>query len=111
MVEFLQNLLQNLTVPICMNEKEKDIQEALGLLKTYDGYVKAQGNTYFDVYEVQDVTLAGAKQQIDAIVAKLQQESKVLLNIYFVQENMNDDDSVQILRVRRHNAASSNPKS
>lgn len=84
-----------------MDDKEKQIQKALGLLKIYDGYVRASGNTYFDVYEVQDVTLDGAKQQIGAIVAKLQQKSKVPLTIYFVQENMNDD-SIQLLRVRRH---------
>ncbi|KKN00656.1 hypothetical protein LCGC14_1135680 [marine sediment metagenome] len=84
-----------------MNDKEKQIQDALGLLKTYDGYVRAQGNTYFDVYEVQDVTLDGAKQQIDTIVTKLQHKSKVLLRVYFVQKSF-DDDSVPLLNVRRH---------
>jgi len=83
-----------------MTKKEKQIQKALGLLKMYEGYVKAQGNTYFDVYEVQDVNLDGAKRQMDAIVAELQQKSKVLLMLYFVQENMHDD-SVQLLKVRK----------
>ena len=85
---------------IFITEKEKQIQKALGLLKTYDGYVRAQGRNYYDVYEVQDVTLEGAKQQVRAIVAKLQQKSKVLLTLYFVQEN-NHDDTVQLLNVRR----------
>ena len=83
-----------------MTKKEFKIQKALGLLKTYDGYVKAGSNTYYDVYTVQDVTLIGAKQQVGAIVVELQQKSKVLLTLYFVQEDIHDD-SVQLLKVRR----------
>ena len=101
MAEFPQNLLKNLIVLILMDKKEKEVQKALGLLKMYDGYVKTQGNTYYDVYEVQDVTLDGAKQQIGKIVAKLQQKSKVLLTLYFVQEYENDD-TVLPLKIRRH---------
>ena len=84
-----------------MTEKEFEVQKALGLLKTYDGYVKAQSSTHYDIYEVQDVTLEGAKQQIAVIVAKLQQKSKVLLKLYFIQEN-DYDDTVQLLEVRRN---------
>ena len=51
-----------------MTEKEKQIQDALGLLKTYTGYVKGQGITHFDVYEVQDVTMDGAREQLTKII-------------------------------------------
>jgi len=84
-----------------MTEKELEIQKALGLLKMYDGYIRKQGNTYFDVYEVEDVTLEGAKCQIGVIMSKLQQKSKILLECCFVQENTHDD-TVQLLKVRRH---------
>lgn len=83
-----------------MTKKEKQIQKALGLFKMYDGYVKMQGNTYFDVYEVQDVNLAGAKRQLGEIMAKLQQKYKRLFELYFIQEN--DSNEILPLSVRRN---------
>lgn len=67
-----------------MTEKEKQVQEALGLLKTYNGYVKMQGNTHYDIYEVQDVTMAGARAQLNKIVKKAQKKSKVPLKLEFI---------------------------
>ena len=85
MEEFLQNLSKNLIAPIHnMDEKEKEVQKALGLFKTYSGYVRAQGNTHFDVYEVQDVTMDGARVQLNKIVKKAQKKSKVLLELIFI---------------------------
>ena len=55
-----------------MTKKELEIQKALGLLQVYDGYVKVKGSDYFDVYTVEDVTLAGATRQIAAIVANVE---------------------------------------
>ncbi len=108
MEEFPQNLLKNSTVRIYMNEEEKEIQKALGLFKKYDGYIRAQGTSYYDVYEVQDVTLKGAKLQMGKILTKLQQKSKVLLTLHFVQENVysaEDEirrDNIHLLKIRRH---------
>lgn len=67
-----------------MTEKEKEIQLALGLFKTYNGYVRVQGSTHFDVYEVQDVTMEGASEQLNRIVKKAQKKSKVLLELIFI---------------------------
>lgn len=67
-----------------MNEKEKQIQDALGLLKTYTGYVKGQGVTHFEVYEVQDVTLDGAREQLTKIITQAQKKLKVTLILDFV---------------------------
>ena len=67
-----------------MTEKEKQIQDALGLLKTYTGYVKGQGITHFDVYEVQDVTMDGAREQLTKIIAQAQEKLKVPLILDFV---------------------------
>ena len=67
-----------------MTEEEKEIQKALGLFKTYNGYVRVQGNTHFDVYEVQDVTMDGAREQLNKIVEKAQKKSKVLLELIFI---------------------------
>lgn len=53
---------------VVMTEKEKEVQKALGLLKTYCGYVKTQGNTHYEVYEVQDVTMQGARKQLNRII-------------------------------------------
>jgi len=83
-----------------MDKKEKEVQKALGLFKIYEGYVKVLGTTYYEVYEVEDITLAGAKRQITEIIA--QQKS---LKLKFTREvtihNMNstvDDHYVY----RRH---------
>lgn len=69
-----------------MTEEEKEIQKALGLLKTYSGYVRVQGNTHFDVYEVQDVTFEGASEQLNRIVKKAQKKSKVPLELIFIMD-------------------------
>lgn len=73
-----------------MDEKEKEIQKALGLLKTYCGYVKvvyrrdASFHRY-DIYEVQDVTKAGARTQLNCIMAVLHnKKSKELFTLQFV---------------------------
>ena len=69
-----------------MDKKEKEIQKALGLLKTYSGYVKVQGNTYFDVYEVRDVTFEDPSEQLNRIVKKAQKKSKVPLELIFIMD-------------------------
>ncbi len=75
-----------------MNEKEKDVQEALGLLKTYCGYVKLNASNasdkYYEIYEVQDVTVKGARKQLDEIVEKVQKKSKVSRKLKFVVDKM-----------------------
>lgn len=67
-----------------MNKKEKEVQEALGLLKPYSGYVKAQDSMHYDVYEVQDVTMEEAKKQLNIIVEAAQKKSKVPLKLVFI---------------------------
>ena len=69
-----------------MNEKEKEVQKALGLLKIYSGYVKVQGNRHFDVYEVQDVTKDGARRQLIKIVENAQKKSKVPLKLIMIAD-------------------------
>ena len=61
-----------------MDDKEKEVQDALGLLKIYEGYVEVSTREYshYDVYEVQDVTLKGAETQLDKIVKAAQKKSK-----------------------------------
>lgn len=70
-----------------MNEEEKEIQKALGLLKTYNGFVSVQGQDYFDVYAVRDVTEEGAREQLDRIVKVAQKKSKVLLELKFIADD------------------------
>ena len=67
-----------------MTEKEKQIQKALGLFKIYEGYVQAQGSTHFDVYEVQDVNMEGARNQLNIIIEHAQKKSKILLELKFI---------------------------
>ena len=71
-----------------MNDEEKQIQDALGLLKTYSGYVKVQGRTHYDVYEIQDVTMDGASAQLNRIVEKAQKKSKVPLKLVMITDDM-----------------------
>lgn len=71
-------------ISIFMNEKEKEVQNALGLLKKYSGYVKAQDRIHYDVYEVQDVTMEGAKKQLNEVVEKAQRKSKGPLKLVFI---------------------------
>jgi len=73
-----------------MNEKEQQVQKALGLLKTYNGYVQVQGNTHYDVYEVQDVTLEGASEQLHKIIKEVQKNSKVSLKLKFIVDEMEE---------------------
>ncbi len=64
-----------------MTEEEKKVQDALGLLKTYCGYLYVHYNNssnssvdeFYEVYEVQDVTIEGAKVQLNKIVKKKQE--------------------------------------
>lgn len=69
-----------------MNDQEKEIQRALGLLKTYSGYVKARGSnsSHYDVYEVEDVTKTGAREQLNTIVANAQKRSIAHLELIMV---------------------------
>jgi len=71
-----------------MNEEEKQIQDALGLLEMYSGYVKAQGSTHFAIYDVWDVNMAGAVKQLNRIVAKAQKKSKARLVLEFILDEM-----------------------
>ena len=70
-----------------MTEEEKEIQKALGLFKTYSGYVQAQGNTYYDVYEVRAVSLTDARDQLYVVVKKLQKKSKMPLKLVFIADD------------------------
>ena len=70
-----------------MTEEEKKVQKALGLFKTYSGYVQAQGNTHYDVYEVQAVSLADARELLDIVVKKLQKKSKMPLKLIFISDD------------------------
>ncbi len=76
-----------------MDEKEKEIQEALGLLKTFSGYVQSQGSIHYDIYEVYDVTLDGANIQLDKIVEAAQKKSKVSIKLAFIIDEDNEYDS------------------
>ncbi len=68
-----------------MNEKEKEIQKALGLLRKYSGYVKVSGKARrYDVYEVQDVTIKGAREQLHKIIKAAQKKSKEHFELEFV---------------------------
>jgi len=69
-----------------MDKKEFEIQKALGLLKTYDGYISGK-NSYYEVYTVVDVSLAGAKRQMNTILKRLQKNSKEHLSVYLVTES------------------------
>ena len=64
-----------------MDKKEKEVQKALGLFKIYEGYTKVLGTTYYEVYEVEDITLAGAEQQINIMI-----EHKKSLSLRFIRE-------------------------
>ena len=72
-----------------MNEKEKQVQDALGLLKTYCGYVIVKSSptpVYYAVYEVQDVTINSARKQLNKIVKVAQKKSTMPLKLSFVAE-------------------------
>jgi hypothetical protein len=73
-----------------MDEKEKQVQKALGLFKIYNGYVKAQGHTHFDIYEVQDVTFEGAREQLYDIIKNAQKKLKVSLKLEFIIEEVEE---------------------
>ena len=87
--EEVYGIVHIILLKVVMTEKEKQIQDALGLLKTYCGYVKVvnRGDASFhryDIYEVQDVTKADACAQLDCIMAVLHKKSKELLTLQFV---------------------------
>jgi len=87
-----------------MDKKEKEVQKALGLFKMYEGYVKVMGTTYYEVYEVEDITLEDAEQQIREITAQ-----KKSLKLKFTQEkNINPKNKIVVNKIndyyvsRRH---------
>ena len=73
-----------------MDKKEKAVQKALGLFNTYCGYVIVRSSvtapTYYAVYEVQDVTINGARKQLNKIVKVAQKKSTMPLELSFVAE-------------------------
>lgn len=66
-----------------MDEKEEKIQRALGLLRTYEGYIKVSGYTHHNIYEVTDTTLSRAHVQLNRIVTQLNKitSSHAVLNM------------------------------
>jgi len=63
-----------------MNRTEKEIQNALGLIITYSGYVTVkygpgQDKEYVEIYTVNDINLVRAKIRLDNIVNAAQAKS------------------------------------
>lgn len=59
-----------------MNQKERKMQEALGLLKTYTGYITtdpedSNEKSGYIVYEIKAPTLKSAKHRLKSVCAKL----------------------------------------
>lgn len=73
-----------------MNNKEIQIQQALGLFKKYSGYVQAQGSTHYDIYEVRDVTMEGAIKQLYRIMSIAQKDFKAPLELAFIVDETKD---------------------
>ena len=67
-----------------MDKKEKEIQKALGLLNTYSGTTIVSGYAYPDTYEVQDVTVTGARKQLLKMIKRARKKLKVPLELEFI---------------------------
>ena len=64
-----------------MTKKEKQIQDALGLLNTYSGTTTINGHCQPDTYVVQDVTLVGARKQLLGMIKRARKKLKVPLEL------------------------------
>ena len=76
-----------------MTKKEKEIQKALGLIKTYCGYVSIHGSTHYNVYEVQDVSKKDAREQLNKIVKEAQKKAKGPLKLEFIVDETKNHGS------------------
>lgn len=67
-----------------MTEKEKQIQNALGLLNTYSGTTSVSGYAYPSTYKVQDVTLVGARKQLLEMIKRARKKLEVPLELELI---------------------------
>jgi len=70
MGEFLQKLLRNIKVLI-MTEDEKRVQQALGLIEKYEGYIQEKGSKVYAVYTVDALSYDNANKQLRVICRQL----------------------------------------
>ena len=59
-----------------ISKKEEKIQRALGLIHTYEGYVKPEGTEHFSVYAVNAFSYSHANSLLNKICKSLKKRTR-----------------------------------